>query len=162
MKTFNTKSPLDWKTIEPNDVLTFETHGRTREIAVGVTCSNRVDVFASYEPDMSNPVLIASSDEQFLIGLTSAIDVHLMFRSLDDTEIAVRGPSATHKVPRKDEPTFAKLIPQGRRNSDLDRIMRMVSLNEKRRDSALQATLDEIKLAAITPEEPVIDPGDVA
>lgn len=145
MQTFNSKSPLNWETVEPNSVLAFDTNGKTRNIALTLIASNRVDVFAAFTEDMQDAKLVASGDETFAIGLTSAVPLYLLFRSLDDTDISLRGPAASHVVEKVDEPTFAQPIPQGRRNSDLDRIMRMVQINEKRRDEAMAATLAEIK-----------------
>lgn len=147
MTTFNVKSLLAWETVQPNEVLEFEVFSGTRELSLFVVTTNRVDVFASYEEDMSNAKLVASADGQFSFGLTTAIPVYLQFRALDDTDISIKGPTANHIVPKVDEPTFTAPIPHGRRNSDLDRIMRMVKVNEARRDAMLENTLSDLKAA---------------
>jgi len=135
-KVYNIKNPIEWVQVTDQEILHFECVAGSRNFALSINCNMTVEVWSSFYEDMSEAVLVACDHGSFQMGLTSAIDVYIQFRFPSEASVFVRFFAANYIVSKKDELLFVTMMPQGR-NSDLDRMMRMMAMNEKARDIKL-------------------------
>jgi hypothetical protein len=149
MDVFNIKNPLEWDLILNGELIAFENYNGSRSIAFSVNSTGPVDVFVAFNEDMKDRKLLGSSSGLFSCGYSAqSVSYVQIVHKHPETLTYVHGPAASHIVPTTEEPSFVELNPQGRRNSDIDRIMYEMRLNEKRRDMALQSSIDALKAKA--------------
>ncbi|WP_195822668.1 hypothetical protein [Roseobacter sp. MH60115] len=157
MKIFDIKSPVGWELMLSSDKLAFDCPNGARTVAFTVNSTDQCTVWASFTEDMKDAVLVASCYGIFQCSLSTAIPVYVQFRSEMGAQMYVKGPAASHLVEKTDEEAYTNPIPQGRRNTELDRMMYMAKLNERRRDEMLAETLRQIREDA----KPKPDPDSV-
>lgn len=145
MTVFNIKSLLDWSPMAPGDIISFETYGTSRNIAFTVNVTDRVSVYASINEDMSDAVLVGASDGMFDCGFAISAQVYVRFDADPATAIYLRSPAASHVVAKSDEESFTTPTPMGRRNSELDRVMQLVRINEERRNAQLDGEIKALR-----------------
>jgi len=146
MPTFNLKNPLAWDHILNGEIVQFDNFNGARQISFSINASERVEVFLSFNDQMTDRILIGASDGMFECSYSTAITSFVQIvHKTSETTVYMRGPAGSHTVPAKDEASYTNVEPLGRRNSDLDRVMYEMRLNEKRRDAALGETLGRIR-----------------
>lgn len=145
MNTFNIKSPIGWEMLIGGEILVFDTPSGARTVAFEVNTTAPCTVWTSFHEDMEKAVLVAASDGMFTCGIKTAVPIYVEFRSEHGAQMFIKGPAADHRVPSTVEKKYNSVVPQGRRNTEFDRMMYKARLNEKRRDEMLAHTLAEMK-----------------
>jgi len=154
MEVFNIKSVLEWKPLAAGELLEFPVNSNARNVTLMLNTTQRVDVYLAFSDDLEGATLLASSDGLFTVSATIGMDCYIFVDMPEDAKVFYSDNSRSQKVePSPDAVSFTSVIPQGRRNSDLDRIMRLVSVNEERRDRQLKNTLDAMKADNIKLQE---------
>lgn len=154
MNTFNIKSPIGWELVIGGEILVFDTPSGARTVAFEVNTTAPCSVWASFQEDMKDAVLVAASDGMFACGIKTGIPLYVEFRSEFGAQMFVKGPASDHRVPSTVEEKYTSLVPQGRRNTEADRMMYMARLNERRRDEILADALAEMKAAIADKPKP--------
>jgi len=145
MKTFDLRDPRAWTPVIIGEVLSFDAYSKNRQIAGTVNATKPVEMWLSFDGSMSNAILIGAGETNFNFAFTTSIDAHIWFIGDETTEIFMRSPALSHYVVATDEPVHTTVVPRQRRNSDLDRMMYLMRLNENRRDAVLDKAIREVK-----------------
>lgn len=146
MTTFNLKNPLSWDQLLNGEILKFENFNGARQISFSVNSTQHVEVYVAFNTEMKDRILLGASQGMFECSYSSAVHSYVqVVHKVAETQVFLRGPAASHIVPSKDDTSYTTVEPLGRRNSDLDRVMYEMRLNEKRRDVALNDTLGRIR-----------------
>ena len=132
MKTFNIKSPSDWRLVG-RDLIAFPSPGGTRNVRVWVNTEDHTDVYV-HDQSWAAPILVGSAQGMFEIAYTApGPDSALEFRT--EGAVFVKAQTGSDFVQRKWDEVFTGLQPKGHRSSDLDRIMQFAKLNAAMQDA---------------------------
>lgn len=145
MKKFDIMNPADWSKVVAGDILEFPVPGTSRKVALDINSTGKVTCYVSHSEDMSDRVLLGSDTGMFTVRFSTRRPAYLEFESDDAAVIYISGASASHVVNKVGEVVFTTVEPQGRRNTDYDRMVMLMRLNEKRREKALEAEIAEIR-----------------
>lgn len=164
MQVFKIKGLEEWAKVSPSEILEFPAGYNGRVISLQVNTSERVEVYASDSDDMSNEKLLASADGLFEVNVSSRGTLFVQVRAKGKgTVVFLKTKTADHRVHQINETKFTSIENRRRRNSDVDRMMMLMQLNEKRRDETMRAEIDAVRkeaaaaIAAKAVAEEVID-----
>lgn len=144
MKTFDIRGIEAWQQVQSGEILEFPAINR-RQVKLTVNTDGPLSVYVADNADMFGAVLLASVDGDMAeMTYTANGLTYVEFRAPADGQIFVCGSAASHVVPKTDSEKYTSVIPQGRRNTDLDRMMQFMKLNEMRRERQMR---DEIAAA---------------
>lgn len=144
MKTYDIRGIEAWSQVQSGEVLEFPAVNR-RQVKLTVNTDGPLSVYVADNADMFGAILLGSLDgDMGEMTYTANGATYVEFRAPADGQIFVCGSAANHVVPKTEAEKYTSVIPQGRRNSDLDRMMQYMKLNEMRRDRQLR---DEIAAA---------------
>jgi hypothetical protein len=149
MQLFKIKGLEEWANVSPSEILEFPAGYNGRVISLQINTSERVEVYASDSDDMSNEKLLASADGLFEINVSSRGTLFVQVRSKGKgTVVFLKTKTADHRVHQINETKFTSIENRRRRNSDVDRMMMLMQLNEKRRDQTMRAEIDAVRREA--------------
>ncbi|MGK7663607.1 hypothetical protein ACSQ8I_21230 [Marinovum sp. E06] len=167
---FDIKNPADWTHVLAGEVIAFPAKGQ-RNVRFSLNSTQEVTVWVADNPDMLDRVLVGRSSGIFECGFSANGETFVQLESNLAPIIYLRSNARTQFMAGGHGEKYTNVIPQGRRNSDLDRMMMIMKLNEKRRDEQQRVEIDRIRAefekqakAAPTPEpepevvEPVTEP----
>jgi hypothetical protein len=80
-------------------------------------------------------------DCEFTVPSTTVVRV----LAPDDASIFMRGTAADHRVPASETEVYTSIEPRSRRNTELDRMMMMMRLNQMQNDQKLAAELAQLR-----------------
>lgn len=149
MQVFKIKGLEEWANVSPSEILEFPAGYNGRVISLQVNTSERVEVYASDSDDMSNEKLLASADGLFEVNVSSRGTLFVQVRAKGKgTVVFLKTKTADHRVHQINETKFTSIETRRRRNSDVDRMMMLMQLNEKRRDETMKAEIDAVRKEA--------------
>lgn len=138
MRTFKIGPPTDWNNIANGEVLTFETSGNSRNIKLSLNTSHQTSVYALID---NIPRLLGASQGLFDLEFVVSSATEVMFMSLDDADIFVKGHAPSHRVAGRDLPSLTSIEPGVRRNTQFDRMMYVMQQNEANRQAQYNAMI---------------------
>jgi hypothetical protein len=164
MQVFKIKGLEEWAKVSPSEILEFPAGYNGRVISMQMNTSERVEVYASVSSDMADEKLLASADGLFEVNVSSRGSLFVQVRTKGKgTVVFLKTKTADHRVHQINETKFTSIEARRRRNSDVDRMMMLMQLNEKRRDETMKAEIDAVRkeaaaaIAAKAVEQEVIE-----
>ncbi len=164
MQVFKIKGLEEWAKVSPSEIIEFPAGYNGRVISMQMNTSDRVEVYASASEDMSDEKLLASADGLFEVNVSSRGSLFVQVRAKGKgTVVFLKTKTADHRVHQINETKFTSIETRRRRNSDVDRMMMLMQLNEKRRDETMRAEIDAVRkeaaaaIAAKTAADEVIE-----
>jgi hypothetical protein len=146
MKTFDVKALSGWSPVQPNEVLAFEAAGESRAVRLMVNAVDKVAVYAADNAEMTGAVLVGASDGLFAVAYTATGESFVRFAFSGKAAVFVQGAAPSHVVQATDDEKYTSIIPPDRRsNSEVQRMMHLMRINEKRREEALSGELAELR-----------------
>lgn len=143
MQNFNLRAIADFTPVDATDVLKFEAHG-ARRVKFTVNANDRVSVFLSYDEEMNEPKLVASSDGLFNVEFTVNETVYVQVVAPEGTAIMVNGFAKTQRVNTVERESYTKIEPRQRSNDQFDRMMLLMQHNERVRNEQLAMQMEQI------------------
>ena len=170
MKTFKNGPLAAWKQITAGDVIEFKSN-KPRHVRFQITANSPVEIWAGSDSNLSDGVLIGSSDEKCQIEYTSQGTSFVMIKAEKKSAVYVNAPDFNQSVKPSEKPSFTSIEPRIKKNTEFDRMMQMMRLNEEQRNRELAAERAELRLkiaelgqqAKVSQEsvEDVIEPVEV-
>lgn len=165
MQHFAIKSLADWHQLVSGEAVLFEPEGRYRTIKLEVVPQSKALVWCSFDPKLKDPKLLASTSEQFTLAFTVDRPVYIWVGlEADDHICSIRGSAPDQRLAYVEKPAFTNIEPRSRRNTELDRMMQYVKVNEQRREQEKAASINAMRaeIEAMRKEreaaEPVLEP----
>lgn len=138
MKTLKNGPLAAWTRVEPGQVLDFKSW-KPRHVKFQVTANSPIEIWAASDPEMTDKILIGCGDEKLQVEYTSTSDSYVMIKAEKKSAIYVNCPDLDQSVEQSESPSFTSIEPRVRNNTEVDRMMQLMKLNEQRRDAALAA-----------------------
>lgn len=136
MKKIAIQNPSDWEQVGAGEIIEFPAMGgRTLELRMNT--DREVTVHVSGSPNMDGETLVCCERGMFEIAVTVKGTCYLSFVSDPEAEIYINSKAKSQIVAARELPVLTSVEPQGRRNSEFDRMMQYMKLNEMRRDREL-------------------------
>jgi len=161
MKKFVIKGLNEWDKVSLAEIIEFPSGSNGRVITFNLNVSGRVEVYASATEDMKEETLLAVSDGMFEVQVSAQGNLYIQIRSnAKGTVCFLKTKTADHRVIQVSEEKFTNIEMRRRRNTDVDRMMMIMQLNEKRRDATMKAEIDALRAenaAAAAIDEEVIE-----
>lgn len=162
MNVYKINAPEQWNHILTGETIVFDVPGRTRAIKLRFNVSAFVDVFVSYNEDMTDRVLLASDHGLFECELVATKRIYVQPVSELGALIYVTGTAADHTVKSSDDESFTRVEPLGkRRGSELAHMMKVMNLNMQMREQqsmramqAMQRRLEQMETTQVVDDEP--------
>lgn len=149
MQVFKIKGLEEWVKVSPSEIIEFPAGYNGRVISMQMNTSERVEVYASATSDMADEKLLASADGLFEVNVSSRGSLFVQVRTKGKgTVVFLKTKTADHRVHQINETKFTSIETRRRRNSDVDRMMMLMQLNEKRRDETMKAEIDAVRKEA--------------
>jgi len=146
MKKFVIKGLGEWNKVGLAEILEFPSGSNGRVINFSLNVSDRIEVYASASEDMTDETLLASSDGIFEVQVSAQGNLYIQLRSKGKGTVCfLKTKTADHRVIQVSETKFTSIETRRRRNSDVDRMMMIMQLNEKRRDATMKAEIDGLR-----------------
>lgn len=145
MQRFDLKDLSAWQRVELGEVLDFPASGQ-RRVRVQVMASDHVEVRATAPG--GDPVLVGFGAGAFEVAFSCEGTAAVELSGEPGTEVWLSGFAPSHVVERTSDEVFTSVMPQGRRNSDYDRMMFAMRLNEERREAQLGREIESLRAAA--------------
>ena len=136
MKTFKNGPIADWKPTKGGSVLEFKSF-KPRTVRFQIVANSAVEIWAGSKKDLSDAVLVASGDDKLGVEFTSNGDSYALIKAEKNAAVFINLPDLNQRVIESDNPSFTSIEPRIRRNTEFDRMMQYVKLNEQRRDASL-------------------------
>lgn len=144
MKIFNIKALNDWDNVKPGEVIKFDAVG-VRQVRMTVNTSAKTNVYVANNKDMKNKVLVAAAEGIFECGYAATGPSYVVFATEPGEVVYVRGNARTQIVKSVSEEVYTSIIPHGRRNTEIDRILQLVKLNEMTRQQQMADELQQLR-----------------
>ena len=161
MKHFAILSTTQWHSLASGEAIEFKPEGRFRTVKLEFIPQSHALVWMSYNSDLSDPVLIASGSEHFTLSVSIDKDAYIWAAlQADEHVISLRGSAPDQRLPFIEKPAFTNIEPRTRRNTELDRMMQYVKINEQRREREKSASIEAMQ-AQIKAMEAKIKPDEV-
>lgn len=149
MQTFKIKRPSDWEEVAHGDILEIKSPSGARNLKQTINATGPVDVYIAdmdENGELQNQVLVGTSQYgMFAIEVGVMGTRYITYALAEGVKAYILGETADQRRMPTEMPKFTSLEPQGRRNSDLDRMMQYVKLNEKRREATLSAEIKALR-----------------
>ena len=147
MQNFNIKNPDDWDAFAPSEIVEFPcSRAGFRQVAFTVNGSSRVSVYVSASADMAARKLVGSSSGMFAVAYAAKGPSFVQFVGENSDDIFVLGAGNSHVVEATSDEQFTTLIPPNRRsNSEVEKMMHVMRLNEKRRTQQMAHELAALR-----------------
>ena len=174
MKNFVMQSIVDWENVGLGEIYTFDRKFRgSRKVKLSVTTNAFVEVWAGRldakgKTAKETEVLVAASDGQFHLSFATEGEGYWYIAGPKDAAVFVHQHAQDMSTKRRgDLLPYTNVEPRQRRNSDLDRMMHLMRLNEKARDQRMNEALSEMRKGfgmdqVVEPEptpEPTLEPS---
>ena len=160
MKTFKNGPLAQWKKVKAGDVFSFVSK-KARHVRFEVISNGPIEVWAGHKDDVSDFVLVGATNDKCRVEYTSEATSYAMIKAEKNAQVYVNIPDVDQRVEPSGKDSFVSIEPRTNENSDLQKIMHWVKLNEKRRDEYLaqeRAALAAMRAdIAAKAEEVVID-----
>ena len=160
MQKFKVTNPQQWERVQSDRAHLYRApNGRT--VLIDYLANGPVAVYYAEKSNMKDRLLVAVTDGgPFHLSIDMRGKGYLFYEMAEGVEVYMKGHVADQRRHRDDEASFTSLEPKGRRNSDLDRMMQYVKLNEKRRERELADGLAQLEAKLTAQGGDVVDPGD--
>lgn len=146
MQVFKIKGLEEWDKLNLSEIIEFPAGYNGRTISMQINASERVEVYASKSDNMTHETLLASADGLFEVNVSARDSLFLQVRSKSKgTVVFLKTKTADHRVHALNEKKFTSIEMRRRRNSDVDRMMMLMKLNEARRDQSQKAEIDALR-----------------
>jgi hypothetical protein len=138
MKTLKNGPLAAWSKVEPGQVLDFRS-SKPRHVKFQVTANSAIEIWAGSDSEMTDSILIGCGNEKLQVEYTATGDSYVMIKAEKKSAIYVNIPDLDQNVQESELPSFTSIEPRVRNNTEVDRMMQLMKLNEKRRDAELAA-----------------------
>lgn len=145
MRTFDIKTLEMWESVGAGEVLEFDNPGGARKVALRINATGPVAVYAGHLEDGSDRVLLGAADGMFAVTYSTDRTSFVSLEFGGGVECFVTGTARSQVIEKTADEVFTSVEPSGRRNSDYDRMVHFVKLNERRRDAALAAEIAALR-----------------
>jgi hypothetical protein len=163
MINFKNGPLASWKQIAPGDVIEFKSN-KPRHVRFQLTANSPVEIWAGSDPAMSDAVLIGATDQKCQIEFTSNGTSFVMIKAEKKSAVYINAPDFNQSVKQSEKPSFTSIEPRIKKNTEFDRMMQMMRLNEEQRNrelaaerAELRAKIAELGAPAKQPQEAVED-----
>lgn len=164
MKTFKNGPLAAWKQITAGDVIEFKST-KPRHVRFQITANSPVEIWAGSDADLSDAVLIGATDEKCQIEYTSKGTSFVMIKAEKKSAVYINAPDFNQSVKQSEKPSFTSIEPRIKKNTEFDRMMQMMRLNEEQRNRELASERAELraKIAELGEQAKVVQesPADV-
>mgnify|MGYP006075286209 FL=1 len=164
MLTFKNGPLAAWKQITAGDVIEFKSN-KPRHVRFQLTANSPVEIWAGSDSDLSDAVLIGATDQKCQIEFTSKGTSFVMIKAEKKSAVYINAPDFNQSVAQSEKPSFTSIEPRIKKNTEFDRMMQMMRLNEEQRNRELAAERAELraKIAELgtQPNQPQDVPEDV-
>lgn len=140
MKVFNLNDVKKWVPLAVGEILEAPCPYATRKVHLRFNVDRPVAVYISDDEAMQIKTLAAYESGMFDVRATISATAYFVVEADPDADVFVQEQVGNQVIPRGNAPSYTTLEPR-RRNSEFDRMMHMVRLNEKRRDEILARDL---------------------
>lgn len=145
MKRHDIRSIYRWHAVQPGEILEFAAPPEGRHVVLQVNSPVPVALYIS-DAAAATRVLLAADVGLFEVSCTIDADAHVELEASDTVYIA--GITGDQVVEPTTDEVYTGILPMGRRNSDYDRMVMLMKLNEKRRDEQLRHEIEKVRAAA--------------
>lgn len=128
-----------WGQVQAGQVLDFRS-SKPRHVKFQITSNGPIEVWAASDPEMTDAVLLGCGDtEKVQVEYTATADSFVMIKADKKSAIYVNIPDLDQRLSDNELPSFTSIEPRTRNNTEVDRMMQLMKLNESRREAELAA-----------------------
>jgi hypothetical protein len=142
MKTFNVGPLEGWQPLGLGEVLEFGAE-KPRRVKVQINATGPVEVYA--RDAEGKEVLLGASEGLFEVNWTVAKTCPFVVISDNhDTVVYIRSATADQRVAKRELEAFTDIAPRARRNTEVDRLVQVMKLNEARREQQYREMVERV------------------
>ena len=127
------KSPFLYEPVPGNSVLPLECTGKSRTVKLGFNVDGSASVYLSYYDDMREAVLLSRVTGVLDLEFQIDVDSYLSVIPHDKAAVFMMRRDRCQFVEKTTDESFTSLAIRPQRNSELDRMMKFMQLNEANR-----------------------------
>lgn len=135
MQTFKILNPKSWAEVQPGQSLRFGASTGQRVAKVIFNTTGRTAVFMSDTQDTPHEeaILVGTGDGLFGVEVAMGEYLYLTFAVEEGSRVFYKTEVGSQARAASQTEAFTSLMPEGRRNSDFDRMVQLMKLNDLRR-----------------------------
>ena len=147
MKHFKNGSLSEWQQVKAGDVIAFESV-KAKRVSFQVNANSKIEVWAADNADMKDAVLQGAAEDKCSVEYRAPASSWVQIKAEKSASVFVNIRDVDQRIEPSQNDSYVNIEPRVRNNDDFARMMKLVKLNEERRDAAMakeRAELAELR-----------------
>lgn len=141
MSYFKLDDLASWQEVTPGELLEFVAED-PRRVRFAVMTNAPAEVWATFD---GREILVGYGEGNFDCEFTVPSTTVVRVLAAEDAAIFMRGTAADHRVPASETEVYTSIEPRSRRNTELDRMIMMMRLNQMQNEQKQAAELAAVR-----------------